>query len=235
MQDEHVRHIMTAAVLSIDVGESITEAMRLFASYPAHHLPVVDGGVLRGIISTADMLKLEYFLPKSGAQASAILLNKRFKIDKLMRSPVFTAGLDDTIADAASHMVTHAVHALPVVDESNRLLGIVTTTDIMQALLHGIGLKRVAEQHDGNPKPRELAIRRAIESANSATMHGTDPDGIASFMLYLKERNALLEELRVDVARYVHGGQDERLHSSLVKDLDKLERRTQEVELSIPL
>jgi CBS domain-containing protein len=44
MQDEHVRHIMTAAVLSIDVGESITEAMRLFASYPAHHLPVVDGG-----------------------------------------------------------------------------------------------------------------------------------------------------------------------------------------------
>ena len=235
MQNEHVRHIMTAAVLSIDVGESIIEAMRLFAGYPVHHLPVVEGAVLRGILSTADMLKLEYFLPMSGAQASAALLNERFKIDKLMRSPVFTAALDDTIADAASRMVAHAVHALPVVDESNRLLGIVTTTDIMQALLHGIGLKRASEQHDGNPKPTELVMRRAIEAANSATIHGTDSEGIGASMLYLNERIVLLEALRVDVARYVHGGQDERLHSHLVKDLEKLDQRTHEAELSIPL
>src|SRR5450631_2357578 len=135
MQNELVRHIMTAEVLSIDIRESITEAMRLFAGYPVHHIPVVDGAALRGMLSTADMLKLEYFLPKSGAQASAALLNNRFRIDKLMRSP-----------------------------------------------------------------------------ANSATLDGTDPNGIAAAMLFLNERNALLETLRVDVARYVQAGQDERLH-----------------------
>jgi CBS domain-containing protein len=235
MQNELVRHIMTAEVLSIDIRESITEAMRIFASYPVHHLPVIDGTALSGMLSTADMLKLEYFLPKTGTQAPAALLNNRFRIDKLMRSPVFTAGLDDTIADAASRMATNAVHSLPVVDESNNLMGIVTTTDIMQALLHGIGLKRAAEEHDANSKPTELVMRRAIEAANSATLDGTDPDGIAAAMLYLKERNALLEGLRVDVARYVQAGQDERLHSSLVRDLDKLAQRALEVELSIPL
>jgi CBS domain-containing protein len=235
MQNERVRHIMTEAVLSIDVSESITEAMRLFAGYPAHHLPVVDGAVLRGMLSSADMLKLEYFLPKSGAQPSAALLNNRFRIDKLMRSPVITAGLDDSIADAASRMATHAVHSLPVVDESNNLMGIVTTTDIMQALLHGIGLKRAAEEHDGNAKPTELVMRRAIEAANTATLDGTDPNGIAAAMLFLNERNALLETLRVDVARYVQVGQDERLHSCLVKDLDKLSQRARQVELSVPL
>jgi CBS domain-containing protein len=235
MQNERVRHIMTAEVRSIDVGESITEAMRLFASYPVHHLPVVDGARLRGILSTADMLKLEYFLPKSGAQASAALLNNRFKIEKLMRSPVFTAALDDTIADAALCMVTHAVHALPVVNESNNLLGIVTTTDIMQALLHGIGVKTTSEQSDSNPKPTELVMRRAIEAANSATLHRTDPDGVAASMLYLNERNGLLETLRVDVARYINSGQDERLHSNVIKDLDKLAQRAQTVELAIPL
>jgi hypothetical protein len=52
---------------------------------------------------------------------------------------------------------------------------------------------------------------------------------------YLNERNALLKTLRVDVALYVHGGQDERLHSHLIKDLHKLDQRAQEVELSIPL
>jgi CBS domain-containing protein len=235
MENEHVRHIMTAEVLSIDICEPVTEAMRLFASHPVHHLPVVDGTSLRGMLSAADMLKLEYFLPKPGAQASAVLLNNRFKLEKLMRSPVFTASLDDTIADAASRMATNAVHSLPVVDESNHLLGIVTTTDIMQALLHGIGLKRAVEQPDVHSKPTELVVHRAIEAANSATLRGADPDGIAAFMLYLNQRNALLEALRLDVARYVQGGQDERLHAQLVKDLDKLAQRGEEVELPMRL
>jgi hypothetical protein len=68
MRDERGRHIMTAEVLSIDIRESITEAMRLFASYPVHHLPVVDDTGVIGILSSADMLKLEHFLPKSGRQ-----------------------------------------------------------------------------------------------------------------------------------------------------------------------
>lgn len=105
----------------------------------------------------------------------------------------------------------------------------------MQALLQGIGLKRAAEEHDGNSKPTELVMRRAIEAANSATLDGTDPNGIAAAMLYLNERNALLETLRVDVARYMQAGQHERLHSCLVKDLDNLAQRAQAVELSIPL
>lgn len=66
-------------------------------------------------------------------------------------------------------------------------------------------------------------------------MNGTDSEGIAASMLYLNERNVLLEALRVDVTRYVRGGQDERLHSRLIKDLDKLEQRSRGAELSISL
>ena len=233
--EERVRHIMTEAVLSIDIHEPVSEAMRLFASYPVHHLPVVDESRIKGMLSSADILKLEYFLPKSGAPASAVLLNERFRIGTLMRQPVITANLDDTIADAASRMVTHAIHALPVVNVSNELLGIVTTTDIMQALLHGIGVKAASVQHEAKHKPTELEMRRATEAAETATLHGTDTDGVAAAMLYLKERNALLEALRRNVARYIREGQNERLHSSLVKDLDRLAQSGQEVELPTPL
>jgi hypothetical protein len=51
-------------------------------------------------------------------------------------------------------------------------------------------------------------------------------------MLYLRARNALLEQLRQDVARYIHGAQDERLHTQLLNDLDRLGQ--QPSELSIP-
>jgi len=234
MQDDRVRHIMTAPVLSIGVHEPITEVLRIFAQSPLHHLPVVDRSELKGILSSADMLQLEYFLPKSGMQGSAVLLNDRFRIQRMMSWPVSTAKLDDTIADAASRMATSGIHSLPVIDEDNQLLGIVTTTDIMQALLRGIGLKPRAEQREARRRPTGLEMRRAIQSAESVALNGTDPDGVAAAMLYLHERNALLEDLRQNVTRYLRGGQDERLHTRLVREVDELDQTGEVSGLSVP-
>lgn len=148
MQDERVRHVMVEAVVSIGIDEPVSEAVRMFAGHPLHHLPVIGNSELKGMLSSADMLKLEHFLPKGGAKASAVLLNERFRIETLMRTPVVDAG--------------------------NHLLGIVTTSDIM---------------------------------------------------------HALLKALREDVARYLRAGQDERLHSRLLKDLDQLGQPSAEVIL----
>ncbi|MGB7740115.1 MAG: CBS domain-containing protein [Steroidobacteraceae bacterium] len=218
---------MSEAVLSISVHEPVTEALRLFADYPLHHLPVVDESGLIGMLSSADMLKLEHFMPKSGSQAAAALLNDRFRIDTMMRRPVISAKPDDTIADAAASMASNGIHALPVVNENNHLVGIVTTTDIVAALLHGSRLKPGLEQHAASRQPTELEMRRAIAAAESATLNGTDADGIAALLLYLHERNALLEELRQDVTRYLRSGQDEQLHTRLLQEIDRLDRQAE--------
>jgi len=231
--DERVRHIMTATVLSIGVQEPITEVLHLFATHTLHHLPVVDGLELKGMLSSADLLKLKHFVPKSGSLASATLLNDRFKIATMMSRPVVAAKLDDTIAEAAARMASHGVHALAVIDDNSHLVGIITTTDIMQALLHGMGRKRSSEPDEGTRKPNELEMRRAVEAAVSATQAGTDTDGVAATMLRLRDRNVLLEDLRQDVARYLHAGQDERMHTRLVKDLDRLGQPP--IELSVQL
>lgn len=227
MQQECIRRIMSEAVLSISVHEPVTEALRLFSDYPLHHLPVVDESGLIGMLSSADMLKLEHFLSKSGSPAAAALLNDRFRIDTMMRRPVISARPDDTSADAAASMATHGIHALPVVNENNHLVGIVTTTDIVGALLHGIKLKRGPAQQTASRRPTELEMRRAIEAAESATLNGTDANGVAALMLYLHERNALLEELRQDVTRYLRSGQDEQLHTRLLQDIDRLDRQAE--------
>jgi CBS domain-containing membrane protein len=235
LQQERVRHIMVEAVVSIGIHEPITEAVRLFAEYPLHHLPVTDKSGLKGMLSSADMLKLEFFLPKTGARTTAAWLNDRFRIDALMRAPVITATLDDTIADAASRMVVNAVHSLPVVNEGNHLLGIVTTTDIMSALLHGIGLKPRSGQDEPIHKPTALEMRRAIEAAESAILNGDDADGVAATMLYLHGRNGILESLRQDVARYMLVGQDEQLHARLLQALDRSAQPGQSLEFPAPL
>ena len=227
---EQVRHVMVEAVMSIGINEPVSEALRLFTEYPVHRLPVVGDTQLKGMLSSADMLKLEYFLPKGGAKASVAVLNDRFRIEKLMRSPVITVRPDETIEEAASRMVVHAVHALPVVDDGNHLPGYGhDVLDIMHALLHGIGTKHGTGGAGPIRQPTELEMRRALEAAQAATLAGTDTDGIAAAMLYLRERNALLESLREDVARYVHAGQDEHLHSRLLKGLDRLGQASPEV------
>lgn len=231
--EERVRHIMTGAVLSVDVHQPVTEVLRLFATHTLHHLPVVDGLELKGMLSSADLLKLEHFVPKSGELASAALLNDRFKIATMMRRPVVAAQLDDTIADAAARMASHGIHALAVVDENSHLVGIITTTDIMQALLHGMGRKHSSEPREGMRKPKELEMRRAVEAAETATQNGTDTDGVAATLLQLRDRNALLEDLRQDVARYLHAGQDERMHTRLVRDLERLGQPPTEISVQL--
>ena len=234
MPEERVRHIMTEAVLSIDIHEPITEVMRLFASYPVHHLPVVDAGQVKGMLSSADMLKLEGFVAKAGAMATASFLNERFKIATLMRQPVIRAKPGDSIEDAASRMVTHAIHSLPVVDEDDSLVGIITTTDIMYALLHGMGLKRAKDSSGALRKPTELEMRGALKAAESAILEGADEHAVAGALLYLRQRNERLEELRRNVARYLHGGAgDSQLHARLMKDINWLGEAGRERELMI--
>ena len=220
MLDERIRHIIVENVVSVDLHAPVSEAMRLFASHPLHHLPVTDGTVLRGMLSSADMLKLEHFRPRGGA-GGVTLIDRHFRIETLMRSPVITAMPDDTIEAAASRMVLNGVHALPVVDRCGQLLGIVTTSDIMHALLHGIGTGGRGASPDAVQRPGELQLRRALAAVESAVLCGKDADGVAATLLYLHRRNGLLETLRTQIARYLRVGQDERLHASLQRQLER--------------
>ena len=139
-----------------------------------------------------------------------------------MRQPVITVTRDEPIADAASRMTTHGIHALPVVDVRNHLLGIVTTTDIVHALLNGS--TRQAEAQDSRLKPVGLQTLESIRAAKSAIRDGADERGIAASILYLHKRNTLLEKLREDTARYLQSGQSAQLHTRLLADVSSLSR-----------
>jgi CBS domain-containing protein len=55
------------------------------------------------------------------------------KVTELMRTPVLTVGADHTVADAVVTLADGHVSALPVVDGRGRLLGVLSTTDILAA------------------------------------------------------------------------------------------------------
>ena len=227
MRYDRVRHVMTEAVQSINVHAPVTELLQRFAHHAIHHLPVVDGSTVCGMVSSADLLKLQHVLPK--AVQPGAMLDQRLRINQMMRQPVTSIGPDEPISSAAALMSRHGIHGLPVVDAGNHLVGIVTTTDIMAGLLRR--LRELSGDSDDAPVntaagPKAQGWSHAVNAAHAAVVAGKDPDGVAAATLYLHHRNALLEALRRDVTRYLKFGQDPQLQTRLLKELDQLEAET---------
>jgi CBS domain-containing membrane protein len=182
-----VNRIMMTPVLTIAPSESLEEALRLFTSYPVHHLPVVEEERVVGMLSSADVAKLKFFLPPPGAAREA-LLKERWQVRKIMRSPVLTVSEHESAQRAAEIMATNGIHALPVVNSTAHLIGIVTTTDMMQGCLDPLP----GEPANATNAADELRMRALLDAVNAAK-------------------------------RYLNAGQDERLHASLQKALDRVD------------
>jgi CBS domain-containing protein len=168
-----VNRIMTEPVLTIEAGESLEEALRLFTSYPVHHLPVVEAGRIVGMLSSADVAKLQFFLPPPGEARSA-LLKDRWPVKKVMRSPATTVAEHESAQRAAELMATKGIHSLPVVNSKGVLIGIVTTTDVMHFCLNSMPPAADAVRPPSSDNSRIRALENVLGAAKRYLNAGQD-------------------------------------------------------------
>jgi signal-transduction protein with cAMP-binding, CBS, and nucleotidyltransferase domain len=209
---ERVDRVMSAA-FSIDIEECAGTMLRLFAEYPIHHLPVVSGRRVVGMLSSADVMKLEALRPKTGMPSNEYL--SQVGVAALMSRSVITIRPHELLIDAAHLMASHGIHALPVVDSQEELLGIVTTTDIMTATLQQVAQRPTVPSTPAEVRPCEIVLGgpefdQAIAAAKTAVAAGQDPQGVATALLYLQKRVILLERFLQIADHYLR---DSRLES----------------------
>ncbi len=152
--EEPVSRIMTETVVVIESDRPVSEVLDCFFQYPIHHLPVVRQGRIVGMLSSADVMKLEYFVPKA-TEDRAKFLDERITIEQLMHTPVLSLRPHASIGEAAERMTEAGVHAAPVVDDADRVTGIVTTSDVIRSLLHG-------PPRQGTAEPRRRPAARGV-------------------------------------------------------------------------
>ena len=128
MRDISIDQIMTADPATVSPQSSAAEARRLLDSNFIHHLPVVEGSRLVGIVSSSDLLKLHLLDDK-------MTIFTRATVDQIMETNVIVLNRNATLRDAAENLSMGSFHALPVVDRKRRLLGIVTSSDLIGELL----------------------------------------------------------------------------------------------------
>lgn len=131
-----VSMIMTTPVITLKENDNLDTAEHLFKTKHIRHIPVVSGFYLRGMLSYNDLLRLSFAdLTEEQEDDADILVYNMFKVRQVMSKNVLTVTSTSTIKEVAEIFAEHAFHALPVVD-SNRLVGIVTTTDLIKYLLN---------------------------------------------------------------------------------------------------
>lgn len=117
--------LMTTGVISVSSETGIREAARLMFRNRVSGLPVVSGeGTLIGIITEADFLRLEVERQEGSPSPGE-------EVGSVMSAGVVTTGPETSIYDAAKIMTFQDVKRLPVVDDDQRLLGIISRADIV--------------------------------------------------------------------------------------------------------
>lgn len=138
---EPVNRVMSTPILTIDLHDTVQDLLDIVAAYPVHHVPVVENSCAVGLVSSADILKFKHFFPVTHDRRAAAL---GWPVSKIMHAPVITIEEHESVQRAAEIMVTNAIHCLPVVNREAHVIGIVTTTDIMNELLRGHATDKVA-------------------------------------------------------------------------------------------
>jgi acetoin utilization protein AcuB len=132
---------MTPNPLTVGEGMSVTEAADLMKKRKVRRFPVMRDDQLVGIVTDRDL--------RSAAPSQVISFDayerqlmpelhnllSQIKVKDIMSHDLITVSPGQTIVTAANVMLTHRVSGLPVMDEGNKLVGIITEGDVFRALV----------------------------------------------------------------------------------------------------
>lgn len=134
--DIPVSAIMTKNLITLNVTDGLDKAEFLLKKHNIRHIPVVNAGEIVGMLSSNDIHRISFAdgaYREEGDIASSIY--EMFTVKDLMRSNLTTVEAISPIREVAQRFVDSKYHSLPVID-GKKLVGLVTTTDVIEFLLN---------------------------------------------------------------------------------------------------
>lgn len=122
MMNERLYTIMTKNVVTAKPDDTLSTVKEILFTRGFHHVPVVNGKKLSGIITSYDLMRL----------------NEKFEnydkilVKDVMKAKVVTLTPTELVGAAAMIFLKHLFHAIPIINDDEELVGIVTTHDILK-------------------------------------------------------------------------------------------------------
>ena len=130
-----ISQIMTKKVVTLSTKDDLVTAEELFKKHRIRHIPVVREDTILGILSYTDLMRISFAdaIDEVEYDVDTMVYNM-FSIEQVMVKDVVSVPPTATVKEVAQFLAMKEFHALPVVDEG-KLVGIVTTTDLIRYLL----------------------------------------------------------------------------------------------------
>jgi acetoin utilization protein AcuB len=144
-----VKNWMIKKVVTISKNDHLMDALTLMKKYSIRHLPVVDNKNLVGLITESDLR--QFMIPS--------LIDEMSLEQVMIKNPV-TIGPEESLEEAARLIYRYKIGGLPVV-EKGKLVGILTTPDILAAFIQLMGVLETSSRLDIRLAPRAKAFEEA--------------------------------------------------------------------------
>jgi acetoin utilization protein AcuB len=130
-----VSFVMTRNVHTVDVSAKLSAVRHALIAAEFHHMPIVDGNLVVGIVSWRDLVRA--YRAVRGSETSDPLavdevLDERTSIEAVMTKELVTVRDDDPIDRAIDAIADGHLHSVLVLDADEHLVGIVTDKNLIE-------------------------------------------------------------------------------------------------------
>lgn len=133
-----VRHWMQPDPAVVASDTLVSEANRILSQNNLHALPVVDEGRLRGLVTRANLLRMDHFVLSTQSADELAFFSTRLKVrDVMVRNPA-TVQVGDTMQHCLEQGRALGVAQFPVLD-GDRVVGVISANEIFQLAAHCLG------------------------------------------------------------------------------------------------
>lgn len=162
-----VQDIMQTKLVTATPDTSLMKVLRLLQGRGFRHVPVVEDGKLVGIISDRDVKQSIASAATSAEGPERDQLVDRLTAGQIMTHPVRTIGPMFTVEDAVKLMITHRISAVPVT-EGERLVGLVTETDVLHLFARVMGVLEPSSRVDVLVRGEEQRLGDVVRSVEAS-------------------------------------------------------------------
>src|SRR5215831_14087956 len=128
-----VREMMSKDIEVVDRNDTLLAVEERMAAKQLRHLPVLEQGDIVGIVTQRDLFKAAMSSTMGYGDKAQQAYLRSVRVKEIMVYPVVTVSPGTSVAEAADMMINKGIGCLPVVDDQ-RLIGIVTKTDLLRCL-----------------------------------------------------------------------------------------------------
>lgn len=136
----YVRDFMSTDVITAHSRDGVHQTYWRMHEHGIRHMPVVDGDdKLIGFVSERDLRRPEDLVDDGPNRAQFWRMDNETKVGDAMTKEPATTTADAALTEPLAAMIQYRYGAMPVVDGDNKVVGVLTTTDLLRALAQKLG------------------------------------------------------------------------------------------------